>query len=523
MNILNRCVLEHTRTMNDCSVNTTFCDPPYFLGTNWEYVDGKLQMKGEGKDFMGKWSINDADWWRAYFKELYRVMKFGGYVCMYSIDRQAWAFQSLMIEAGFEVCQTLYWATISNFPKASDAGKSIDKALGLDREVVGKKQSFDGANRNPKNHKAKSDIIKLGKTWDFDVTVPTSDLAKTFEGYKYGKAPLKKITEPLLVFRKVPKTGSVLNDLLAYQQDSEISPTVIDVENNRVALTQSDKDYTVQRVGYKEGIDHIAKMEKQKFNVTFHPKIDHDTLAHIEQGRFPATLFLNEGSAELLDSQLDQYTFELNGKMYKEVPKKEYEQIIWEATQNGTLKDLKVWKVERQETVSSGGNGSKFKKGFVNTQQMTSKRYVKEGKFGLGLGDIGYISRVMHKADFNQDDFDSFLNCQCAFDMGMLDDTVYKPTVSTSERNEAILNNHPTLKPVELNKYMLSLFRLPKSITQTLYIPFLGSGSEAIGALLAGYNSENIIGVEINHEFVKIAEARIAHYSQDKYKIGIFQ
>ena len=222
MKISNSCVLKHIKTLADKSVNTTFSDFPYFLGTEWHYVNGKLQMKGEGKDFMTKWSVNNADWWREYFAEIYRVMKYGGYVCMYSIDRQAWAFQSLMIEAGFEVCQTLYWANISNFPKASDAGKAIDKSLKVEREVINK--------TNVKATKIQEDAsgFFMGNNWN--ITSPATELSKQFAAHKYGKAPFKKITEPLLIFRKAPKNGSVLADLLAYKNDCEISPAVIDIE-----------------------------------------------------------------------------------------------------------------------------------------------------------------------------------------------------------------------------------------------------------------------------------------------------
>lgn len=85
MKLINSDVLIDIKQREDCSINTTFSDFPYFLGTEWHYVDGILQMKGQGKDFMGQWSIANADWWRKYFSELFRVMKYGGYVVFYSI------------------------------------------------------------------------------------------------------------------------------------------------------------------------------------------------------------------------------------------------------------------------------------------------------------------------------------------------------------------------------------------------------------------------------------------------------
>ena len=59
---------------------------------------------------------------------------------------------------------------------------------------------------------------------------------------------------------------------------------------------------------------------------------------------------------------------------------------------------------------------------------------------------------------------------------------------------------------------MAALFLLPKEFNQVLYIPFSGSGSEVIGAIMAGYNIENIISVEINPKFVEIQDERVNFY-----------
>ena len=45
-------------------------------------------------------------------------------------------------------------------------------------------------------------------------------------------------------------------------------------------------------------------------------------------------------------------------------------------------------------------------------------------------------------------------------------------------------------------------------------MPFSGSGSEMIGALLAGW--EEIDGVEMDKEYCKIAEARLKYWTQYK-------
>jgi DNA modification methylase len=99
----------------------------------------------------------------------------------------------------------------------------------------------------------------------------------------------------------------------------------------------------------------------------------------------------------------------------------------------------------------------------------------------------------------------------------------YSKEANIFQDSEEESNNHPTLKPIALNQHFLSLLRLPQGIEQTLYIPFCGSGSEIIGAIKAGYNPANIIAVEINPNFVKIAKARIAYFTKDKNAIGMFE
>ena len=77
---------------------------------------------------------------------------------------------------------------------------------------------------------------------------------------------------------------------------------------------------------------------------------------------------------------------------------------------------------------------------------------------------------------------------------------------SGAGRGEGARNFHPTIKPVDLMRYLARLIMPPKP--GKLLVPFSGSGSEMIGARLAGW--EDITGIEWKKEFVEIAEARVA-------------
>lgn len=64
-------------------------------------------------------------------------------------------------------------------------------------------------------------------------------------------------------------------------------------------------------------------------------------------------------------------------------------------------------------------------------------------------------------------------------------------------------NNHPTVKPTELMRYLVRLVTPPGG---TVLDPFLGSGSTGKAAVLEGFN---FIGIELNPEYIEIARARI--------------
>ena len=71
-------------------------------------------------------------------------------------------------------------------------------------------------------------------------------------------------------------------------------------------------------------------------------------------------------------------------------------------------------------------------------------------------------------------------------------------------------NNPPTVKPISLMQYLVRLVT-PKG--GTVLDPFMGSGSTGIGAKLEGFD---FIGIELDPEYIKIAEARIEAWEDDK-------
>jgi len=127
-----------------------------------------------------------------------------------------------------------------------------------------------------------------------------------------------------------------------------------------------------------------------------------------------------------------------------------------------------VQKIFPQTSKSSGGRS------YQNTNQMYSGGWANEkgNKTDPGFGDEGTASRYFY----------------CA-------------KASKKDRDDG--NNHPTVKPTELMRYLCRLVT-PKD--GVILDPFMGSGSTGKGALLEGFR---FIGIEMEREYFDIACARL--------------
>jgi site-specific DNA-methyltransferase (adenine-specific) len=82
-------------------------------------------------------------------------------------------------------------------------------------------------------------------------------------------------------------------------------------------------------------------------------------------------------------------------------------------------------------------------------------------------------------------------------------ETILKATGRESEIPKSQGNNHPTVKPIELMKYLIRLITPPGG---TVLDPFNGSGSTGCAAVELGYE---YIGCELDPAYVDIARKRI--------------
>ena len=83
----------------------------------------------------------------------------------------------------------------------------------------------------------------------------------------------------------------------------------------------------------------------------------------------------------------------------------------------------------------------------------------------------------------------------------------YCPKTSKSERHNGDANTHPTVKPVDLIRYLCRLVT-PKG--GTVLDPFMGSGSTGMAAKDEGFD---FIGIEKEKEYFDISESRIKRFA----------
>lgn len=277
--------LEVLKSIEDNSVDAVVTDPPYGLGKEPDIVElmkawsdhGFLEMNGKG--FMGKE-------WDAFvpqpivWKEVYRVLKPGGYLLSFFGSR-TYDLGTLAIRwAGFEIRDMIAWVYGSGFPKSLNIGKAIDDLLGNERESLGVSTQGSGASRIKLSNHEKGDtgigyMDGSGKT--FEITKGNSE----WEGW--GTA-LKPALEPITVARKPIAEKTVAKNVLKYGTGG------INIDGCRISINPKVDD---PRLGGK-GDWSSDKMAKNVYEGGYAG----NRVSSSPQGRFPANL-IHDGSEEV--------------------------------------------------------------------------------------------------------------------------------------------------------------------------------------------------------------------------------
>lgn len=386
-------------------VDSVVVDPPYGLSkepniaevlTHWLKGD---DYKHTGNGFMGKsWDSfvpGPATW-----KEVYRVLKPGGYLLCFAGSRTVDLMGVSLRLAGFEIRDQIMWCYGSGFPKSLDISKALDKKAGVEREVLGVDPVRFARLKNQINGS-----VSTGENWehggrDVNITAPATEEAQQWQGW--GTA-LKPAHEPIIVCRKPIGCATIAANVLMYGTGG------LNIDGCRVEL---NGDYKSQSNGRPSltglGDNYDASAANQPSTV----------------GRFPANL-VHDGSDEVLAAFPDA------------------------AGQQGQCNDSQRTQANCYGATSDNG-----------------KQYTPRVELDKSAARFFYCAKA-----------------------------------SKSDRGEG--NNHPTVKPQALMRYLVRLVTPPGGIVLDC---FMGSGSTGKAAVTEGFKFFGITD-EVAH--LTIAERRI--------------
>lgn len=409
MKIINGDCLAEMKKMQDNSIDFIVTDPPYgisFKGREWDK------------------QIPSLDYWR----EMLRICKPGAMMAVAGLPRMIHRLTCAVEDAGWEIRDMIMYLFGSGFPKSLDVSKAIDKAKGLEREIIGRKADERYASSRKRSFNPENPTSTLGSGDGGILTAPSSALAKTFSGYG---TTLKPAWEGWIIAMK-PLDGTFA------QNAEKWGVAGINIDESRIG---TNENWVVKRRNNR-GLnwDWNACLSES------HPA-----------ARWPANLLLDEESTEMLD--------QMTGKLSPSKKRK--------------------WKNGYGENVFDHG----------------LKPKVIEG----GCDDSGGESRFFYCAKASKAERNRGCDGIALKAGGSNAKGYVKDVVNGYDRNKPVNNNHPTVKPIALMKYIIKLLAPPGN--PILLDPFAGSGSTLVAAKELAIEA---VGIERSAEYCEIANARIA-------------
>ena len=500
--------LKVLKKLEDNSVDMICTDPPYgysFMGKDWDKAVPSVKL----------------------WKECVRVLKPGGLCFVMSAPRAD--VQGEMIKrldkSGFRTDFTpIYWTYASGFPKAANIGKLVDKRKGKKRKVIGKykhPRSVEKGEEVDKNwgEASMTNTLEGYITQGDDkrtlrerleITEPSSVEAKELDGSFGGYQP-KPAVEVILVCMKP------LSEKTYVEQALENGKGVTWLNDVRIPVSEGDVPvggFGRMKIGMgKPGETQSMKKVKRKprpgtttWSSSGFDNESNDIAAANPEGRFPANLIiqddvLNDGKNRKTTWISDKHANVRSGEFlgtFKHPGNQGYNDEgsysrffdldRWWESRIGDLPQSvqatfpfmivpKASKAEKNEGVTK----DKFKKSIGHN------RFDKCGTCG------GYILQ-------NQDRPSA---CKC------------KNPVRQDNVMEG--NFHPTVKPIELMSYLVTLGSRKDDLVVD---PFVGSGTTCIAAKLLG---RNYMGVEKDEDYALIAIERVkSHQPKENQKASEF-
>jgi site-specific DNA-methyltransferase (adenine-specific) len=581
--ILNGESLEILKQYPDNYFDSVVTDPPYGLGKepNAEQMlqawitSGYLEVKGSG--FMGKeWDafVPQPIFW----KEVFRVLKHGGHIVSFFGTRTYdWGVMSMRL-AGFEIRDCIQWIYGSGFPKSHNISKAIDKMGGksLDwfidyileiakEKGITKKELtmlFPSKNGNATGwlwnkqnnqsitleqynkikdylqlpfeniEEAEREVICKGKAGltkgnianfsgetEFDITAPSTEEAKQWEGW--GSA-LKPANEPIVLARKPLEKGlSIAENVMKWGTGG------INIDGCRVKMSKNDYE-EIDAKSSKNPTSNYNENPTKKYgdyaeNIATKPNT---------QGRFPANIILTHhpececvGTKEVksngnFPSQQNTSSMMMNSKGKSLNPENDYSDENGQETIESwnCHKDCPI-KIMDEQSFAMGIHSAGVKRDKEVTSEYDNTSFHAPNTRQMNrFGDKGGASRFFYVAKASKKERNKGLEGFNAKQMAWSNqakaelkrgNTEFADNTKMHNKVQERINFHPTVKPVALMQYLVRMITPPNGIVLD---PFNGSGTTGVACKVEGFN---YVGIELDAEYCKISEARIEGWKEE--------
>jgi len=414
-----------------------------------------------GIEFLGKdWDSNTGaiETWQ----ECLRVLKPGGYLLAFSAARTYHHLATNIESVGFEIRDQIMWIYGSGFPKAQDVGKNIHKRQNKERSYTIPDE----------------DIQKLTRI--------EGDLYQHPDGYKVRKLPNTK--------------GSGAADQYGGGKWRDTYERVVEVDNEwagwKTALKPAHEPIVMARKPMRGStVDNVLEHGVGALNIDA-TRIGDEVRSRSRRSDGNEQLtFGGENANSGADYEQVEYQGRFPSNVLGEIP--DYQKYFY---------CPKVSRAERHCGFEKPPEPEKFN----NPEEMK--------KHPLWDPSIGTNShRLMKKIREHQGSLDH-IPVYDRREEGLESAGIQGLQKIDGKKNTDGGNNHPTVKPVELMKYLIRLVT-PKG--GKVLDPFNGSGSTGMAAVELGYE---YTGCELDPEYVAIAERRIAGwYERTKPKTNVDQ
>ena len=489
---------EVLKTFQDNSVDSFLTDIPYSLCD----IDALKMIKENANnsgDFLNKkWLLPSVEM----LKEFYRVLKTGSYFITTFTPRQdlQCVFYYRLLEAGFDInFSPIYWAYASGFPKASNFSKSIQKQQGIEMEVVGKRISTSCLIPRKPNCKRNLNLgFDSSEPHEVDITKPTTPEAIYCDGL-YSNSP-KPAVEIIIIAQKPHNKAKYQQALTWYNERKELLDKGIKEEDLcfYTKNTSGGVNFDKTRIPIENLESENGWSGSQAKSATVFGNFDNCNRNPNNNGRFPANILASDNSLDCgknIKSSETKYNFDKSNHKGNTILKNTYKSgchhqdsgdlsryfslDAWTKKHHSELYKLSKKTLELQEDADK-----------ISPFLFTSKPSQAEKNLGL-------------------EKFQGGANPHTTF--GTQDEEGLKFAGRNPEnRSYTVKNTHPTTKPLALFNYLITMFTHENDIVVD---PFCGSGATCISAVLT---NRKYIGIDINEEYVDIANARIEYWKQEK-------